>query len=835
MKKLFLFATTITALLLSSCESPAVDDLVDSDKLEISYEIYQDSALGALYQDSNLIKVNDTISFFIGSAQIDLIDSLLITITNADRSEVVDGIVRLADSSAVVKTEVANETFFGAYVVEASSNYSLTVTPIPLDTTSIAASKTVVIEAGFAPLLDTIAVTNSNNSPRSGEKISLTASLKEGSEVLNYQWYKDGVIIPTATVAALIIESCTSKEIGAYFCKISNKWGEVTSEEYALTVADVNRAPVWDANIFTNNAFIIPSIKEGDTLKFNYKGLATDPDGDVVTLTLLIPDSLKDKLIPVGDSAISFIAGFDSEGVYGFEIEASDTLLKTVATFTFSVSNENQLPVWNSGIDTVLVVAEGDSLFVDLDTLVTDLDGDKLTFTVSSDDVSFDSFDTTTSILSLRPLFSDAAEYSVTVTADDGKIQIEQTIVVKIININRAPQINAPLEGASVEIHKTLTKTLDITDPDGDVLTVEVLEPAGLTVDFDQANKEISFFADRAKYAPLDFLQLKLRISDGIDFADIVWEINTLKHTWGVISNIPNSSLELEALNSEEVFVLTESGTHDIITKYVISGVNSASSFSSWSLAEEAGLRTGKINLSENNLYYSYTLGFQVEPSGYSYTLTNSSLSEVGSQASYGGAAGGLRVCPVKGTDNIVTASVGSSLLLKDTETSTEINLNGGASVGAFGCSAKGANIIYAENVPFVYRRLNNTWVKIKEPGPTYSSVFTDIEMASDYGDTVYLIDNNLDLYKTTNGRAAFDINDCVIGSTGDKKTKAIKSVSGNVLWRIDGNNMLRFSNDGFETENYTNFGTNSISKLIVSYDRKAIFVVDNSGVVYRY
>jgi hypothetical protein len=70
-----------------------------------------------------------------------------------------------------------------------------------------------------------------------GVTFSVTATNPVGSpSALNYQWYKDGAIIPTGTNPTLIISPLTTAEAGNYSVVVSNSFGAVTSSIASLTV-----------------------------------------------------------------------------------------------------------------------------------------------------------------------------------------------------------------------------------------------------------------------------------------------------------------------------------------------------------------------------------------------------------------------------------------------------------------------------------------------------------------------------------------------------------------------------------------------------------------------
>jgi hypothetical protein len=60
-----------------------------------------------------------------------------------------------------------------------------------------------------------------------------------GSVPLQYQWSKDGIPIPTATQAALVLTNIQLSQTGAYFVVVSNQYGTTNSATATLTVLAV--------------------------------------------------------------------------------------------------------------------------------------------------------------------------------------------------------------------------------------------------------------------------------------------------------------------------------------------------------------------------------------------------------------------------------------------------------------------------------------------------------------------------------------------------------------------------------------------------------------------
>lgn len=156
-------------------------------------------------------------------------------------------------------------------------------------------------------------------------------------------------------------------------------------------------------------------------------------EGDVITLNPKVTDKNKDAL------TISFSEPFNelgvwetdhtSAGTYNVLVTASDGELETQFTIKLIVSDVN-VPPEISGLEDKMVVNEGD--VVEISPEVSDLDGDKVTVTIS-EPVGDDGVWETT--------FTDHGEYTVVVTADDGKDKVTFEIDLTVKDVNVPPEI----------------------------------------------------------------------------------------------------------------------------------------------------------------------------------------------------------------------------------------------------------------------------------------------------------------------------------------------------------------------------------------------------------
>ncbi len=198
-------------------------------------------------------------------------------------------------------------------------------------------------------------------------------------------------------------------DAGEYDVTLTATDSYFTVEQLVLLVVNrVNVAPVMES--FQSLFFA-----EGDEIIFEPQ--ITDPNGDAMTITVSAP--LENGV---------FETDHTSAGEYEITVTASDGELETSKTFTLNIADVNVLPVI-SGLED-LEVYEGDTVTLDLE--IEDLDGDEVVVTIS-DPVGDDGVWTID--------FTDHGEYTVTVTVDDGKDIVTESIIIVVLDVNMPPQI----------------------------------------------------------------------------------------------------------------------------------------------------------------------------------------------------------------------------------------------------------------------------------------------------------------------------------------------------------------------------------------------------------
>jgi len=200
-------------------------------------------------------------------------------------------------------------------------------------------------------------------------------------------------------------------------------YGDAGDYVVTLTASDTVHTVTQDILLRINRVNVAPQISELGDLSYSegdeivFEVIAIDPNGDSVEVEISEP--LASGL---------FETDHTSSGVYEIVVKADDGELSSESVFTLTIEDVNVLPVISGFED--LTVKEGDT--IELDLSVEDLDGDSISLTIS-DPVGQDG------VWELS--FTDNGEYEVTITADDGKDIVTETINIVVEDVNMPPQI----------------------------------------------------------------------------------------------------------------------------------------------------------------------------------------------------------------------------------------------------------------------------------------------------------------------------------------------------------------------------------------------------------
>ncbi|MEC1747910.1 S-layer homology domain-containing protein [Schinkia azotoformans] len=221
-----------------------------------------------------------------------------------------------------------------------------------------------------------------------------------------------------------------------------------------------------------------PIYEGGGPIEFTASQLATDPDGDELTIVGATSSNLDVATVRIegGKLMITPAADVSGDGVTIVAVDVSDGKEKATVTFEVVVKNSNHAPV--AEIVTVDPVYEGaPAIEFTASQLATDPDGDELIIvgaTSSNPDIAAVKIEAGKLIIIPAVDVSGDGVTTVTVDVSDGKEKVTVTFEVVVKNSNHAPIAEkvtvAPVIEGTPAIEFTASQLA--TDPDGDELTI---------------------------------------------------------------------------------------------------------------------------------------------------------------------------------------------------------------------------------------------------------------------------------------------------------------------------------------------------------------------------
>lgn len=201
-------------------------------------------------------------------------------------------------------------------------------------------------------------------------------------------------------------------DAGEYVVTVKATDGVNTVEQMVLLVVKKKNVPPIVEGVETSM-----TVNEGAL--FSLKPKVTDKNGDEVSVQFSKP--LDDK----GE----WQTDHKSAGIYDITLTASDGDAETVVKLKLTVKDVN-VPPEITGLEESIEIDEGET--VTLKPAVSDLDGDKVTVTISEPVGDDGTWQTT---------FKDHDTYTITVAASDGKDTVSKEITLTVNDVNVPPQI----------------------------------------------------------------------------------------------------------------------------------------------------------------------------------------------------------------------------------------------------------------------------------------------------------------------------------------------------------------------------------------------------------
>jgi hypothetical protein len=235
-------------------------------------------------------------------------------------------------------------------------------------------------------------------------------------------------------------------------CQVIKPAGNNTTQ--APIVIEINTTPtggvVAEPPVTPEEGIVIEKV-EGDLIAL--KPEAVDPDGDVVKYYFTKPFNENGKWqTQEGDA-----------GRYLVTVTATDGKSNTSEDIIIIVKKSNKAPVIECPEE--VLAKEGE--LINLGCNIYDPEGESVIVEYSGF-MKSSTYQTT---------YDDAGEYTALIKARDKEKTSEATVKIKILNVNRAPEITGVDEETKAVETDVITLNPQVNDPDGDKVTLSFSEP----------------------------------------------------------------------------------------------------------------------------------------------------------------------------------------------------------------------------------------------------------------------------------------------------------------------------------------------------------------------
>lgn len=319
-----------------------------------------------------------------------------------------------------------------------------------------------VINVNRAPIVEVIQSVVSNEA----DLVSVQVSASDpDNDPLTYSLSEHSPAGMAIDGNGLITWQTSYADAGSYdlLIYVSDGVAEV-ERNFTLSVSNTNRAP-----IFTTT----PVVSAQSTIPYAYAVNAEDPDGDAITFSL----SEKPQAMSLSaDGILHWTPTLNDVGPQRVTVVASDGELSAEQSFEIDVITINLPPAFTSA------------------PILTALENTPYTYTLQAQDPNLEdslSFELEQAPpqmvlignqLQWTPNFDDAGLHDIQVIVSDGELTDRQIYQLNVANTNRRPEFNSvPI--TSVQATFDYQYTLDVTDPDGDAVSLKLTTyPEGMSL-----------------------------------------------------------------------------------------------------------------------------------------------------------------------------------------------------------------------------------------------------------------------------------------------------------------------------------------------------------------
>ncbi len=300
--------------------------------------------------------------------------------------------------------------------------------------------------------------------------------------------------------------------------QVSDGWGNTDVQTLAITVANVNEAPV----ITSNGGGASVSVSLAENAASVTTVTSTDPDGQARVYSITGGTDAASFAIDAATGALSFVAAPDFEApgdangdnVYQVVVGASDGALSDTQAISVTVTDANEAPaITSNGGGATASASVAENATAVLSVAATNPGGGALAYSISGGaDAAKFAIDAATGALSFiaAPNFEAPGDaggdnvYDVIVQASAGAAIDTQAIAVTVTNVNEAPAI-ASGSSFSISENQLAVTTVAASDPDGTAPSFSITGGADAALfAIDAATGALSFISAPDFEAPGD-------------------------------------------------------------------------------------------------------------------------------------------------------------------------------------------------------------------------------------------------------------------------------------------------------------------------------------------
>ncbi len=214
-------------------------------------------------------------------------------------------------------------------------------------------------------------------------------------------------------------------------------YGDAGEYTVTVTVSDGKSTDSRDVLIIVNKKEEAPTIDNSwpiesslvieETQSIDFKAEASDLNNDPLTYSWKFDGNEAGS-----DSEYTYQSDYDSAGTHTVKVDVSDGLSSAARIWSVEVLNVNRKPV----MEQIGNLKSKETDEVTITVLATDDDGDALEYGINDP-----RFTQNENVFTWQTGYDSAGEYDVTVTVGDGTDTTEETLILTVENVNRAPVI----------------------------------------------------------------------------------------------------------------------------------------------------------------------------------------------------------------------------------------------------------------------------------------------------------------------------------------------------------------------------------------------------------